>query len=616
MFNSRMMRNKMKDLLINKTKNFRSPSLIQPLSHSAHSMNVFDPNPESQGARIGEVVLTSKHGVEVLLDPQLNKGTGFTSEERERLAIRGLVPPMKLTKNVLEWQANKIMHRFSELQTPISKYTYMTALQDRNEVLFYKCLVDNLETLAPIVYTPTVGEACINFNTLFRRPRGMYFSSEDKGMMHAMTYNWHTDDVELIVVTDGSRILGLGDLGTNGMGIPIGKLSLYTAGAGIHPSKCLPCIIDVGTNNQSLLEDSFYLGLQQKRLKGAEYDEIVDEFMRAVKERFPNALVQFEDFSTENASRILERYKDNTLCFNDDMQGTSTVALAGVMSALRFLGNKNPTEALKDQRIVVVGAGTAGLGVAKGMLFSMMQSGLKEFEARKRFWIIDEQGALGALRKVSFENQEPWVRHDVQDKIQLEEVIRTFKPTVLLGLTGVGGLFNEKVIREMGKNCERPIIFPLSNPTHKAECTAKDAYEWTEGRCIYASGSPFAPVDYNGTTLIPAQANNMYTYPGLGLGALVCKARKITDTMLNTAARALCDAISEQDLAMGRIFPRVAEIPRISKEIAVAVAKQAQNEDLAKHKFENENELRRAINDRFWVPRYGSMVRVEHFQIS
>jgi malate dehydrogenase (oxaloacetate-decarboxylating)(NADP+) len=581
-----------------------------------HSGNIYDPNPNSDGAKIGEIVLTKKYGVDVLNDALINKGTGFPLEERERLGIRGLVPPrLHNSKNVMEWQESKVMAKYREITSPLLKYSFMNSLHDRNEVLFFRCLSNNLKEIAPIVYTPTVGLACLNFATLFRRARGMYFSAEDKGTMHAMTFNWHTDDVELIVVTDGSRVLGLGDLGTNGMGIPIGKLQLYTACAGIHPSKCLPIVIDVGTNNKSLLEDNLYLGLQQERLRGKEYDEIVDEFINAVRERFPNALVQFEDFSTENASRILEKYRNKILCFNDDMQGTATVTVAGLLSALRALGHQNPQEALKNQRIVTVGAGSAGLGVSRGIMFSMMEAGLSEEEARKRFWIVDDKGVLGKGRNVAFSNQQAWVRDEVKDQLNLRELVKEVKPTILLGLTGVGGLFSEQVIREMASHCERPVIFPMSNPTDKAECKANDAINWTDGKCIFASGSPFPEYEFKGRLFKPAQSNNMYSYPGIGLGALVCKARSVTDSMLNAAALAIAGYLTEDDLRDGRIFPLVDEIPKLSREIAFAIAKQAAKENLARIKFNSDDDLRKAIDDRFWIPKYGSMARVNISQI-
>ena len=583
-------------------------------NHRVHSDNIFDPYENTNNKKIGEVILTTKHGVNVILDPLLNKGTGFTLEERERLGIRGLIPPRVFEeKDVLNWQVKKIMGRIrEENMNNIDKYTYLCSLQDRNEVLFYKCVEEYLEEIAPIIYTPTVGEACQKFAYLLRRPRGMYFSANDRGHMRSMTFNWPTDDVELIVVTDGSRILGLGDLGINGMGIPIGKLGLYTACAGIHPSKTLPIVLDVGTNNENFLSDNLYLGLKERRLVGVEYDEVLDEFIKAVTERFPKALIQFEDFSTENANRILKKYREKMLCFNDDMQGTATVTLSGILSSLKYLNRKsNPQEILKNQKIVVVGAGTAGLGVANGLLYNMMLNGLEETEARKNFWVVDDKGLIGKNRRTYFANQIPWRRDDYEDCLTLENLINEVKPTILLGLTGVGGLFTENVIRSMAKHCERPIIFPLSNPTTKAECTAENAYNWTDGKCIFASGSPFKPVVLNGKTYIPAQSNNMYTYPGIGLGALVSQSKMITDSMLNRCAISLMNCVSEEDFDEGRIFPRVRNIPKLTKTIALNIALQSQIDGVSKLNKLSEEEILDLINSRFWKPSYGSLVRID-----
>ena len=586
--------------------------LVNQTVHDVHSKTLFDPHPYVDGQAIGEVVLTTKHGVEVLLDPLINKGTGFPIEERERLGIRGLVPPKTPTSDIIEVQTKRIMTKFYELKTPLQKYIYLTALHDRNGVLFYKCLVDNLQELAPIIYTPTVAEACQNFGTIFRRPRGMYFSSDDKNFMHSMVYNWPTDDVELIVVTDGSRTLGLGDQGANSMPVPIGKLALYTACGGIHPSKCLPIVIDIGTNNLDLIENPMYLGLQQQRLRGKEYDAIIDEFIHAVRERFSNVCVQFEDFSNENAARILEKYRKNILCFNPDIQCTGIVGLAGILSALNQIGHKDAKHALCDQRIMIVGAGSAGLGVAQSILFHMTEAGLPQSEARKRFWVVDIQGSLGKGRTVESINQKDWVRDDTPDKLSLEKLIEEVKPSIIFGLTGTGGVFTEKSIREMSKHCERPIIFSLSSPAKNAECTAEQAFMWSNGKCIYGSGSYFAPVSYGEKLLIPALNNNFYSYPGIVLGALVSKSKTITDKMFNAAANALAECVSDEDLKNGRIFPRINDIQNVSKKIAFEVAKQAFADDISKiNSFESDEALIQAINDRFWQPHYGSIIRVE-----
>jgi len=591
------------------------PLLSRPSSARwLNSARSFDPNPRSDAARIGEVVLTTKHGESVLLDPLLNKGTGFLLEERERLGIRGMVPPRHPHDHpaALQQGVNRIMHRYWNIPRNIEKYSYLIALQDRNEVLFYRCLLDNIDKLAPIIYTPTVGEACQGFSTLFRRPRGMYFSYADRGSMHSMVWNWPSDDVEIIVVTDGSRILGLGDLGTNGMGIPIGKLSLYTAAAGIHPSKCLPVVIDVGTNNEALLKDPFYLGLQHKRVTGDAYLQTVDEFIRAIRERYPRALIQFEDFSNENAARLLEYYRHRVLCFNDDIQGTGTVALAGVLGALRAAGHTDP-DALSKQRIVIAGAGTAGLGVANALKMGMVAQGLTEEDARSRIYLLDGQGLLGHTRSNTDVNQRPWVKHDQPDGTSLETLMETVKPSILLGLTGFPGVFTETAIRRMARYHKRPIVFPLSNPTSRAEATAEDIYKWTDGQAIFASGSPFDPVMCKDVLRYPSQANNFYCFPGIGLGALVCQAKWISDSMLYVGARALAAAVKEEDIAMGRVFPPVREIRRVTEEIALAICKQAHVEGIAQApKPTSDEALREKIRERMWEPKYPSMVRVEN----
>jgi len=572
----------------------------------------FDPNPTSDAARIGELVLTTKHGEGILLDPLLNKGTGFLMEERERLGIRGLVPPRYPSDHAsaLQGGVSRVMQRYRRIQEPLQQYNYLIALQDRNEVLFYRCLIDNIEKLAPIIYTPTVGEACQKFSAIFRRPRGMYFSYADRGSMHAMVWNWPSDDVEVIVVTDGSRILGLGDLGTNGMGIPIGKLSLYTAAGGFHPSKCMPVSLDVGTNNEDLLKDPAYLGLQHRRITGEAYMQTVDEFIRAVRERFPKALLQFEDFSNENAARLLEKYRKKTLCFNDDIQGTGTVALAGVLGALRCAGHED-AHALSRQRIVIVGAGTAGIGVANSLKMGMIHQGLTDAEARSRIYLLDQYGLLGHTRNGLDEQQVLYAKQDQPDKLSLDQVVETVKPSILLGLTGCPGVFNESAIRLMSSYCPHPIIFPLSNPTSRAEATAAQIYEWTNGSAIFASGSPFDPVIHNGVTRYPSQANNFYCFPGIGLGAIVAEARCVSDGMLYAASRSLAQAVKSEDIAMGKVFPPLRDIRKVTLELALAVCQQAVSEGLAQASLpSNPDLLRSLIANRMWQPNYPSMVRV------
>lgn len=580
-----------------------------------HSNNIFEPKIKTKFSKIGDVILTTKQGADVILDPCLNKGTSFRLAEIERLGIRGLITPRQTSQ---QEQEERIIQNLQKCKSNIDKYIYLMSLLDRNEILFYKILSKNIRDLAPIIYTPTVGEACLHFGDILRRPRGMYFTSNDKGEMRSMIYNWPTNDVELIVVTDGSRILGLGDLGANGMGIPIGKLCLYTACGGIHPSKCLPVVIDVGTNNKTLRESGgHYLGLNQSRLTGNKYFEIVDEFLSAINHRYPNALIQFEDFSSNNATKLLTKYRNKYLCFNDDMQGTAVVTLAALLNALYLIHQSNPIEALTKQRIIVVGAGTAGLGVSQGILFNMINSGrITEEEAYKNFYIVDNQGCLGAGRNVQYFFQKPWVRNDIPDKTDLLSLIREVKPTILLGLTGIGGLFKEEIIKEMAKYCKRPIIFPMSNPTKNAECTAQQAIEWTNGRCIFASGSPFKSVNYNGKMYSVSQSNNMYAFPGIGLGALVSQATTITDNMLNQAAIALANSTRKYNSLNGQLFPSISKIPLISKDIAVALGMQAIRDGVSTAKMiKTRSDLVEAVNNKFWIPKYGSIVRIDPMKL-
>ena len=590
-------------------------SLIFNSRKFIHSNNIFEPKIKTKFSKIGDVILTTKQGADVILDPCLNKGTSFRLAEIERLGIRGLITPRQTSQ---QEQEERIIQNLQKCKSNIDKYIYLMSLLDRNEILFYKILSKNIRDLAPIIYTPTVGEACLHFGDILRRPRGMYFTSNDKGEMRSMIYNWPTNDVELIVVTDGSRILGLGDLGANGMGIPIGKLCLYTACGGIHPSKCLPVVIDVGTNNKTLRESGgHYLGLNQSRLTGNKYFEIVDEFLSAINHRYPNALIQFEDFSSNNATKLLTKYRYKYLCFNDAMQGTAVVTLAALLNALYLIHQSNPIEALTKQRIIVVGAGTAGLGVSQGILFNMINSGrITEEEAYKNFYIVDNQGCLGAGRNVQYFFQKPWVRNDIPDKTDLLSLIREVKPTILLGLTGIGGLFKEEIIKEMAKYCKRPIIFPMSNPTKNAECTAQQAIEWTNGRCIFASGSPFKSVNYNGKMYSVSQSNNMYAFPGIGLGALVSQATTITDNMLNQAAIALANSTRKYNSLNGQLFPSISKIPLISKDIAVALGMQAIRDGVSTAKMiKTRSDLVEAVNNKFWIPKYGSIVRIDPMKL-
>lgn len=510
--------------------------------------------------------------LDYLHDPRLNKGTGFTEEERDRLGLRGLLPP-RVTN--LADQKERILENFRRKPSPLEQYIYLTSLQDRNEHLFYQVLMEHIEEMMPVIYTPTVGEACVRFGHIFRRPRGLYVTARDRGRVRTLLGHWPEPDVAMLVVTDGERILGLGDLGANGMGIPIGKLALYTACAGVDPARCLPVAIDVGTDRADLLEDPLYLGLHQPRLRGPAYDELLEEFMAAVSEVFPRAVIQFEDFATDNAVRLLARYRDRACCFNDDIQGTAGVVLAGLLSAGRVTG-----QPLVEQRVLFLGAGAAATGIAQLVAAAMTREGLPEAEARTRCWLVDEQGLLTADRPGLPEFRRRWA-HPHPPVPDLAGAIEALRPTALIGVSGAAGAFTETVIRAMARANPRPIIFPLSNPTSKAECTAEQAYSWSEGQAIVATGSPFGPVEWRGRRFIPGQGNNAYIFPGVGLGVIVSGARRVTDGMFHAAARTLAGAVQDAELAEGRLFPPLREIRTVSATIAVAVAEVAFADGLA-----------------------------------
>ncbi len=504
-------------------------------------------------------------GVEWLHNPVFNKGTAFTEAEREALGLRGLLPPHVHT---MDEQVLRVMTNFRRKPNDLERYVQLVSLQDRNETLFYRVIMDHLEEMLPIIYTPTVGRACQEYGHIFRQSRGFYISSRDKGRMEQILHNWPTRDVRVLVVTDGERILGLGDLGTSGMGIPVGKLSLYTACAGINPTQCLPITIDVGTDNESLLNDPLYTGLRQKRIRGEEYDLLIEEFMGAVEKVFPGVLVQFEDFGNRNAFRLLARYRDRACTFNDDIQGTGAVALAGILSALRLTGGK-----VRDQRVLLFGAGEAGMGIADNVVACLMTEGLTLAEARKHCWFVDSKGLIVKGRDQLTEHKERYA-HDHSSCADLLAAVKSLKPTLLIGVSGMGKSFNQEVVQAMAGFNKRPVIFALSNPTSKAECTAEEAYTWTEGRAVFASGSPFAPVKIGDRTLVPGQGNNAYIFPGVGLGVVSTRARRVTDIMFTRAARTLASLVREDELAEGRVYPALNRIHEVSHAIAVAVAEE------------------------------------------
>jgi malate dehydrogenase (oxaloacetate-decarboxylating)(NADP+) len=536
-------------------------------------------------------------GIALLHEPAFNKGTAFSDEERDALGLRGLLPARILS---MEQQVGRILENFRQKPSDIEKYIQLTALQERNEALFYRVLIDHVEEMMPIVYTPTVGQACQEYGHILRRPHGIFVSANDKGRVAEVLGNWPNRDVRVIVVTDGERILGLGDQGANGMGIPVGKLSLYTACAGIPPSQCLPLTLDVGTNNEAFLNDPLYIGIPQKRLRGEPYDALVDEFVSAVQKLFPKALIQLEDFGNANAFRLLAKYKDRVCTFDDDIQGTAAVTLGGILSALRITGQK-----LRDQRFLFLGGGEAGIGIGNLIVSALANEGVSEKVARQKCWFLDSKGLIVASRddltehKRHFAQQVPFVP-------DLVSAVAAHRPTALIGVAGVGGTFTKPVIEAMSRLNQRPIIFALSNPTTKSECTADEAYRWSDGRAIFASGSPFPPVSWNGQTFVPGQGNNSYIFPGVGLGVVASEARLVTDEMFLESSKALANEVSKEDLSQGRIYPPLSRIREVSIRIAAAVAEVAYRRGLTPKA--RPNDLVGSIRSQMYEPVYRSYV--------
>jgi malate dehydrogenase (oxaloacetate-decarboxylating)(NADP+) len=504
-----------------------------------------------------------RRGVELLHDPLLNKGTAFTEEERDRLGLRGLLPPRPAT---IRDQIDRVMSNYRAKPNDLERYIYLASLLDRNETLFYRLLVDHIEELMPIVYTPTVGRACQVYGQIFRRARGMFITARDRGRVRRVLRNWPRSEVRAIVVTDGERILGLGDLGANGMGIPIGKLSLYTACGGVHPAVTLPVTIDVGTENAELLDSPLYLGLRQRRLRGADYDALVEEFVTSANSLWPGVLIQFEDFGNQNAFRLLERYRKRVCAFNDDIQGTAAVTLAGLYSAMHGTGGD-----LRAQRILFLGAGEAGLGIADLIVATLVKSGVPLADARRTCWLVDSRGLVVASRTDLATHKKRYA-HDAPGVRDLLSAVRALKPTALIGVSGRPGTFTREVLEAMAALNPRPIVFALSNPTANAECTAEDAVAHTEGRVVFASGSPFPPVSLAGRRVAVGQANNAYVFPGIALGTIASRSSLVTEEMFAAAARTLADRVSKQDLAQGLLFPPLTSIREVSVRIAAAVA--------------------------------------------
>jgi malate dehydrogenase (oxaloacetate-decarboxylating)(NADP+) len=516
--------------------------------------------------------MAARKPFDLLHDKSLYKSIAFTRAERLRLGLQGLLPHVVATQAQL---VDRAMTELRALPRDIDRYMALSSMQERNERLFYRTLIANIEETMPWIYTPTVGQACTEFSHIAREPKGFYITPADRGRVGKILGNWPEKDIRVIVVTDGQRILGLGDLGANGMGIPVGKLALYTACAGIPPRHCLPVMLDVGTNNTKLLEDPFYIGYPRRRLTGPAYFALVDEFVRAVQKKYPSALIQFEDFQTPDAYALLNAYRDRVLCFNDDIQGTAAVALAGVSASTRII--KRP---LRDLRIMFLGAGSAATGIADLMASALVSEGLSVVEARRRLWFVDVNGLVVKARTDLMPHNLPYA-HD-HERLDFRAAIDTLKPNVLIGATGAPGTFTRDVVERMCAINERPVLFALSNPTSRAECTPQQAYEWSRGRAVFASGSPFGKVTYQGRTFRPGQGNNAYVFPGIGLGAIVCRARSIPDEFFLAAARTLAGLVTAKDLDDGSLYPPLNDIRRISLAIAVSVAETAYAMKLAR----------------------------------
>jgi len=531
-------------------------------------------------------------GMALLRDPLLNKGTGFTEQERDELGLRGLLPAHVLP---MEAQAKRVMTNLRKLPNDLEKYVALNALHDRNEALFFRIVADNIDEIQPLIYTPTVGLACQRFGHIFQRPRGLFISANDRGRIPELLDNWPYA-AKLIVVTDGERILGLGDLGANGMGIPVGKLSLYAACAGIHPKLCLPVMLDIGTNNETLLNDPYYVGLRQKRLTGAAYDAFVDEFVTAARAAFPGVLIQFEDFANHSAFHLLHKYRDKVCTFNDDIQGTAAVALAGLISALRVTRAK-----LTDQKVLFFGAGEAATGIAELFVSAMVAQGATQDEARKRIWLVDSRGLVVKGRDNVNANKLPYA-HEHPPVGDFLTAIRSLKPTAIIGVAAVGGTFTPEVLKTMAEINGRPIIFALSNPTSKAECSAEEAYRHTGGRALFACGSPYDPVTLDGQTFVPRQGNNSYIFPGVGLGVIASGSKLVTDAMFMAAANTLANLVSEADIKQGSLYPALPRIREVSAQIAAAVAEVAYKDNLAS--VPRPNDLLAFMQAQMYDPRY------------
>jgi malate dehydrogenase (oxaloacetate-decarboxylating) len=563
---------------------------------------------------ISAILETSRSGYELLANPLLNKGTAFTETERDTFDLHGLLPP---SIGTLEEQVSRRLQALRSFSTDLERYSFLRDLQDTNETLFFALLVQNVEELLPIVYTPTVGAGCQQFSRLFRKPRGLFLSLPHKKRLQSILAHPRFDNVEAIVVTDGERILGLGDQGAGGMGIPIGKLALYTGCGGLHPATTLPVMLDVGTDNPDCLSDPLYIGWRHERVRGEEYDEFIEAFVDAVVKRWPHVLLQWEDFAKNNATRMLERYRDRLCTFNDDVQGTAAVATGTLLSAINVTGVP-----LIEQRIAVMGAGSAGCGIASLICKAMTDAGLTDTEAAKRFFMVDRDGLLleGMDDIASF--QQPFLQAkslignwtlDHPDRVALLDVVRNAKPTVLIGVSGQAGAFSEPVVRAMAQLNPRPVIFPLSNPTSRAEATPADLETWSEGKAVIGTGSPFPPLERSGTRFKVDQTNNSYIFPGVGLGALAVKAVRVTDSMFMAAAQALASASPARSNASRNLLPPVTALRDVAVSVALAVALQAHKEGLTSGL--STDQIEGLIRGKVWTPHYVPYKRIKNSAI-
>ena len=546
-------------------------------------------------------------GPNLLETPLLNKGSAFSQSERENFNLNGLLPPRFET---IEEQVERCYQQYSSFKDNLNKHIYLRAIQDNNETLYYRLVRDHLEEMMPIIYTPTVGDACEKFSDIYRSSRGLFISYEERHNIDDILRNATKGKVKVIVVTDGERILGLGDQGIGGMGIPIGKLSLYTVCGGISPAYTLPVMLDVGTNNEKLLSDPMYMGARHKRINQEQYDEFLDLFIKAVKRRWPNVLLQFEDFAQPNAMPLLKRYKDTICSFNDDIQGTAAVTVGSLLAACRVKDVK-----LSDQKVVFVGAGSAGCGIAEQIISQMVSEGISDEQARSQVYMVDRFGLLTEGMEGLRDFQAALVQQkdaltDWQysgDFASLLDVMHCAKPDILIGVSGQPGLFTEQVIKAMHAGCEQPIIFPLSNPSRQVEAHPIDVIEWTNGQAIVATGSPFGEVEYNGEKFIIPQCNNSYIFPGIGLGVIAAKAKRITDAMLMVSSEMLAEASPRANTGKGSLLPALVEIEPLSKKIAFAVAKKAMEEGVALEM--SDEAILKAIDKNYWYPEYRNYKR-------